>query len=99
MPCESSARGEQRSENGRIMKKTRDKAPAGSGDELRQEHTFDYSKARSNRFAARMTADTRAVVLDPDVAKVFTTPESANAVLRALIETMPRKGASGSRSE
>lgn len=75
------------------MKRTGDKANAGSGDELRREYTFDYSKARPNRFAARMTGDIRAVVLDPDVAKVFTTPESVNAVLRALIETMPRQGA------
>jgi hypothetical protein len=31
------------------------------------------------------------VVLDPDIAKAFTTPESVNAVLRALLDTMPRK--------
>jgi hypothetical protein len=30
------------------------------------------------------------VVLDEDVAQVFTTPESVNKVLRALIETMPQ---------
>ncbi|MEI1375769.1 hypothetical protein PQG02_02715 [Nostoc sp. UHCC 0926] len=29
------------------------------------------------------------VVLDEDVAQVFTTPESVNKVLRALIESMP----------
>jgi hypothetical protein len=29
------------------------------------------------------------VVLDPDVAEVFKTPESVNAVLRALIAAMP----------
>ncbi|HEV3344645.1 MAG TPA: gamma carbonic anhydrase family protein [Pirellulales bacterium] len=60
-------------------------------DDLRPQYEFDYSKARPNRFAARVAADTRAVVLDPDVAKVFTTPESVNAVLRALIQTMPRE--------
>jgi len=32
------------------------------------------------------------VVLDPDVAAVFSTPQSVNAVLRALIETMPQSG-------
>lgn len=63
-----------------------------SRDDLRPEYDFDYAKARPNRFAARVAADTRAVVLDSDVAEVFTTPESVNAVLRALIETMPRKG-------
>ena len=30
------------------------------------------------------------MLLDPDVAEVFTSPESVNAVLRALIATMPR---------
>jgi hypothetical protein len=29
------------------------------------------------------------VVLDEDVAKVFTTPESVNQALRALIEVVP----------
>lgn len=73
------------------MKKTRSsKATGRLSDDLRPEYKFDYSKAHANRFAARITADTRAVVLDADVAKVFKTPESVNAVLRALIETMPR---------
>jgi hypothetical protein len=49
---------------------------------------FDYGKARPNRFAARLKHGNRAVVLDPDVAAVFSTPESVNAVLLALIETM-----------
>jgi len=61
-------------------------------DDLRPEYRFDYSKARPNRFAARRKAGSRFVLLDPDVAKVFNTPESVNAVLRALLETMPKKG-------
>jgi hypothetical protein len=36
-----------------------------------------------------MRPGSRAVVLDPDVAEVFLSRESVNAVLRALIETMP----------
>ena len=73
------------------MKKTRgaNRAPEPE-DDLRPEYRFDYSKARPNRFAARLKRGSRAVVLDPDVAAVFSTPESVNAVLRALIETMPR---------
>ncbi len=72
------------------MKKTRsaDRKRASKEDMLAEYH-FDYKKARPNRFAARLTPDARAVVLDPDVAAVFTTPESVNAILRALIETMP----------
>jgi hypothetical protein len=30
------------------------------------------------------------VALDPDVSEVFTTPDSVNKALRALIEAMPR---------
>jgi hypothetical protein len=58
------------------------------------EYRFDYRKARPNRFAARLKPGSRAVLLDPDVAAVFSTPESVNSVLRALIETMPQRGSS-----
>ncbi len=57
--------------------------------ELRAEYNFDYRKARPNRFAGR-NKDRLIVVLDPDVSQVFTTPESVNTVLRALIATMPQ---------
>jgi hypothetical protein len=36
-------------------------------------------------------------MLDPDIAEVFTTPESVNAVLRALISTMPATPAKPAR--
>ena len=58
-------------------------------DELLSEYDFDYSKARPNRFAERMGKDSVVVILDPDVAEVFKTPEAVNRVLRALITTMP----------
>lgn len=29
-------------------------------------------------------------MIDPEVAKVFTTPESVNGVLRAVVNAMPR---------
>ena len=60
-----------------------------ASDDMRLEYDFDYLKARPNRFAAR-NKDRLIVVLDPDVSKVFTTPESVNTVLRALIATMPQ---------
>jgi hypothetical protein len=71
------------------MRKTA-KSGKGVNDELKAEYRFDYRKARPNRFAGKYQAGCRAVLLEPDVAKVFTTPESVNAVLRALLETMPR---------
>jgi hypothetical protein len=58
-------------------------------EDMLPEYRFDYTKARPNRFAARLQRGSRAVVLDPDVAAVFSTPEAVNAVLRALIENMP----------
>ena len=57
--------------------------------EILPEYHFDYQKAKPNRFNAqnvkRMT-----VVLDEDIAQVFTTSESVNKALRALIEAMPQ---------
>jgi len=67
------------------MKKT----PAKVSDDLQPEYKFDYSKAKPNRFAGRM-ADRIVVILDPDVAEVFTTPDAVNAALRALISAMPK---------
>jgi hypothetical protein len=59
--------------------------------ELLAEYHFDYQKAKPNRFAARGGKQRlKVVVLDEDVAQVFTTPESVDKVLRALIESMPQ---------
>jgi len=58
-------------------------------DDMLPEYEFDYSKAHPNRFAGRLTKEDTTVTLDPDVANVFKTSESVNAVLRALIENMP----------
>lgn len=58
--------------------------------ELQAEYRFDYSQARPNRFTGRLDATPVVVVLDPDVAEVFTTPEAVNAALRALISAMPQ---------
>ncbi|MBD1868263.1 hypothetical protein H6G00_27955 [Leptolyngbya sp. FACHB-541] len=73
------------------MSKTPFEESQNSDDELLTEYYFDYKKAKPNRFAARDGEQVlKVVVLDEDVAKVFTTPESVNKVLRALIETMPQ---------
>lgn len=62
-----------------------------NNDEILPEYNFDYQKAKPNRFANRSEAKRlNIVVLDEDVAKVFTTPEAVNKVLRALIESMPQ---------
>lgn len=68
--------------------------PDTVSEELLPEYRFDYSKARPNRFASRAVSPQTIVALDPDVAAVFTTQEAVNAVLRALIQTMPRAAVS-----
>jgi hypothetical protein len=66
-----------------------------SDDELLPEYSFNYQKAKPNRFASRSEVNRlKVVVLDEDVAKIFTTPEAVNKVLRALIESMPQSSAS-----
>jgi hypothetical protein len=73
------------------MKKTKTAdIPVQAADDLRPEYEFDYRQARPNRFADRGDRERLVVALDPDVSKVFTTPESVNTVLRALIEVMPK---------
>jgi hypothetical protein len=72
------------------MKKTQTSNKLQSSDELRREYSFDYRKAKPNRFAARVGEQRTVVVLDPDIAEVFTTPESVNHILRAFIAAMPK---------
>lgn len=57
----------------------------------RSAYRFDYSKAKPNRFASRMKDAPLVAVIDPGVAKVFTTAEQVNKALRALISAMPEK--------
>jgi hypothetical protein len=76
------------------MKSTSQTKPRVKRDgELRAEYRFDYTKAKPNRFAQRTQQGSVAILLDPDVARVFKTGESVNAVLRALMATMPGRRA------
>jgi hypothetical protein len=59
-------------------------------DALRSEYRFDYRTSRPNRFAAKVSHGTVAVVLDPDVAAVFKSSETVNTLLRSVIKAMPR---------
>ena len=53
-------------------------------DTLKSHYEFDYSKAKPNRFAEKLTQDSLMVVLDPDVAAIFPTSEAVNDSLRVL---------------
>lgn len=72
------------------MKKTsaRKKKPVKE-ETLRPEYRFDYSKSKPNRFATKMSQGSVAVVLEPDVAKVFKSSEAVNALLRSIISALP----------
>jgi len=59
--------------------------------EMRPEYRFDYRKARPNRFAGGFKAGAVAVVLDPDVASVFGSSDTVNALLRSVIAAIPER--------
>jgi hypothetical protein len=60
-----------------------------ASQDMLPEYDFDYSKARPNRFAGKISDERLVVLLDPEVSAVFTTPEAVNTVLRALITALP----------
>ena len=71
------------------MSKTPVEESHNSDEQLLPDYHFDYKKAKLNRFAAQSGKQLlKVVVLDEDAAQVFTTPESVNKVLSALIESM-----------
>lgn len=83
-------RAKQPVENVKTMKKTLvRKTKPEKREELRPEYRFDYSKSKSNRFAAKMSEGTVAIVLEPDVAAVFSSSEVVNTLLRSIISAMP----------
>lgn len=72
------------------MKKTPTTKPRKVHD-MASEYRFDYKKAKPNRFAERMKSEPLVVMIEPDVAKVFTSAEQVNNALRALISAIPEK--------
>jgi hypothetical protein len=76
--------------SGETMKKTRQR-PRHDVDDVRPEYQFDYSQAKPNRFASRMSRPVVAVVLESDVAAVFDSSEKVNAQLRSAIASRKRR--------
>jgi len=89
VPYASSAPERQPDMSGKTTKKASGRKPRPPQDDMRREYRFDYRKARPNRFAAMLKGGTTAVVLDPDVASVFESPESVNRLLRSVIAALP----------
>lgn len=89
MSYESSAHERRPRMSGRTTKKVSRRKTSASRDDMRREYRFDYAKARPNRFATMLGRQTTAVILDPDVASVFESPESVNRLLRSVIAALP----------
>ena len=49
---------------------------------------YDFSKAKPNPYAARALRR-KAIILEKDIAEVFTTSEQVNKALRAILEAVP----------
>ena len=58
-----------------------------SEHDMLPEYNFDYSKAKSNRFAIKQSPIT--VTLDADIAEVFKDSEAVNRALRAILSALP----------
>lgn len=80
-----------------MKSKSRPEAKTSRANGLQPEYRFDYRKAKPNRFASKVRTGSVAVLLDPDVARVFQNAESVNTVLRALLSTMPARRTRGKR--
>ena len=49
---------------------------------------YDFSKAKPNPYAARALRR-KAIILEKDIAEVFTPSENVNKALRAILEAVP----------
>ncbi len=58
-------------------------------DDMLPEYHFDYSKARPNRFAKGIAEGSLVVVLEPELAQIYKTPERVKAILEAIARVMP----------
>jgi len=57
-------------------------------DTMLPEYEIDYTNLRPNPFIKRQPGS-RVMVIEPDVASVFVTPEQVNTALRALLSAIP----------
>ena len=57
-------------------------------EELRSEYRFDYRKSKPNRFTSKMSEDSITVVLEPDIAAIFKSSKTVNALLRSIVSAM-----------
>ena len=56
-------------------------------EDLRPEYNFDYSKAVRGKYFKRLLEEgANVVVLEPDIAKAFTSSAAVNDALRSLLD-------------
>jgi len=60
-------------------------------DELLPEVRLDYAQARPNRFTKGITEKSLVIVLEPELAQVFKTPEQVKKILRAIAGALPQQ--------
>lgn len=65
-----------------MKKQDRRRTAASKKDPMRPE--YDFSKGVRGKHAAKYAEGTNVVVLEPDVAQEFRTPEEVNETLRAV---------------
>jgi hypothetical protein len=71
------------------MKLTDSSPSSQNDDDLAVEYTFDYTKAKPNRFVTQdSSSKITVIVLDEDIARFFPTSEAVNKALRHLIKTV-----------
>jgi hypothetical protein len=85
-----SAHGSQTGASERSMNRTRKASPEA---EMRSE--YDFSKGTRGKYSERYHQGVVAVMLEPDIARVFKTSEAVNEALRVLVNIskshVPRK--------
>jgi hypothetical protein len=58
---------------------------------------YDFSGGVRGKYAKRYAKGSNVVILDPDVAKVFSSSSSVNDALRSLVGIAERKAKQGAR--
>ena len=61
------------------------KTDSGSEPEMREE--YDFSNAVRGKYAGRFAEGSNVIILDPDVAEVFSDPTAVNDALRLLAKS------------
>jgi len=69
------------------------KAKSSGSDDMREE--YDFSGGVRGKYADRFAEGSNVVVLDPDVADLFTDSESVNDALRTLAEIAAKQSKKG----